>query len=55
MTQIEFELGLKPTLAPTIACVPDVQETLVRLMATAILAVHQAGQEARDDTGQRES
>ena len=46
MTQIEFDLGLNPTPAPTMAFAPDVQETLVRLMATAILAVHHAGTEA---------
>lgn len=55
MRQIEFDLGLNPTPAPTIALAPDVQETLVRLMATAILAVLHAGQEARDDAGERES
>ncbi len=52
--QIEFELGLTPT-APTIAFAPDVQETLVHLLATAILAVHQAGEEARDDARVAES
>ena len=55
VTQIEFDLGLTPTPAPTMAFAADVQETLVHLMATAILAVHHAGQEARDDAGQRES
>lgn len=55
MKQIEFELGLDPTPALTIAFAPAVQETLVRLMATAILAVHHAGKEGRHDAGQRES
>lgn len=55
MTQIEFDLGLKPTPALTIAFAPAVEEMLVHLMATAILAVHHAGQEARDDAGERES
>ena len=55
MTQIEFDLGLTPPPAPTMAFAPDVQETLVHLMATAILVVHHAGREARDDAGERES
>lgn len=55
MKQIEFDLGLDPVPALTIAFAPDVQETLVQLMATAILAVHHAGVEARDDAGERES
>lgn len=55
MTQIELDLGLTPPPAPTIAFAPDVQETLVHLMATAIRAVHHAGTEARDDAGERES
>lgn len=55
MTQIEFDLGLNPTPAPTILFGPEVQETLVRLMATAIIAVHQAGKEVRDDACGAES
>jgi len=55
VTQIEFDLGLNPPPAPTMAFAPDVQETLVHLMATAILAVHRAGTEGRDDAGERES
>jgi hypothetical protein len=55
VTQIEFDLGLNPPPAPTMAFAPDVQETLVPLMATAILAVHHAGTEARDDAGEHES
>ena len=55
MTQIEFALGLDPVPALTIAFAPDVQETLVPLMATAILAVHDAGREAPDDAGDCES
>jgi hypothetical protein len=53
--QIELDLGLNPTPALTIAFAPEVQEALVHLMATAILAVHHAGTEARDDVGERES
>jgi hypothetical protein len=52
--QIDFDLGLDPP-ALTIAFAPEVQETLVQLMATAILAVHQAGEEARDDARVAES
>jgi hypothetical protein len=55
VTQIEFALGLDPVPALTIAFAPDVQETLVPLMATAILAVHDAGREAPDDAGDCES
>ena len=55
MTQIEFDLGLDPMPTLTIAFAPEVQETLVPLMATAILAVHQAGEEARDDARVAES
>lgn len=47
--QIEFDLGLDPTPVPTILFAPNVQETLVSLMAAAIIAVHQAGKEAGDD------
>jgi hypothetical protein len=53
--QIEFDLGLTLTPALTIAFAPAVQETLVPLMATAILVVHQAGEEARDDARGAES
>jgi hypothetical protein len=49
VTQIEFDLGLTLTPALTIDFAPEVQETLIHLMATAILAVQQAGEEARDD------
>jgi hypothetical protein len=55
VTQIEFDLGLTPTPALAVAVAPAVQETLVPLMATAILAVHQAGEEARDDARGAES
>ena len=55
MKQIEFDLGLTLTPALTIAFAPEVQETLVPLMATAILVVHQAGEEARDDARGAES
>jgi hypothetical protein len=55
VTQIEFDLGLTLTPALTIALAPEVQETLVPLMATAILVVHQAGEEARDDARGAES
>jgi hypothetical protein len=55
VTQIEFELGLTRSLAPAIAFAPEVQETLVPLMASAILAVHHAGEGARDDASERES
>lgn len=55
MRQIEIDLGLDPMPALTIAFAPAVAEMLVHLMATAILAVHQAGKEARDDAGRRES
>jgi hypothetical protein len=55
VTQIEFDLGLTLTPALTIAFAPEVQETLVPLMATAILVVHQAGEEARDDARGAES
>lgn len=49
MTQIEFDLGMDPTPVPTIPFAPEVHEALVRLMATAIIAVHQAGKEAEND------
>jgi hypothetical protein len=55
VTQIELDLGLTPTPALAVAFAPEVQETLVPLMATAILAVHHAGTEGRDDAGERES
>jgi len=55
MKQIEFDLGLDQTPAATIAFAPAVQETLVHLLATAIMAVHHAGKEARDDAGRLES
>jgi hypothetical protein len=55
VTQIEFDLGLDPRPALTIAFAPAVEAMLVPLMATAILAVHHAGTEARDDAGDRES
>jgi hypothetical protein len=53
--QIEIDLGPDPMPALTIAFAPAVQERLVHLMATAILAVHHAGEEARDDAGLRQS
>jgi len=53
--QIEIDLGPDPLPALTIAFAPAVQERLVHLMATAILAVHHAGTEARDDASDRES
>jgi hypothetical protein len=55
VTQIELDLGLTPTPALAVAFAPEVQETLVPLMATAILVVHHAGTEGRDDAGERES
>jgi hypothetical protein len=55
VTQIEFDLDLDPTSALTIAFAPAVEERLVPLMATAILAVHHAGQEARDDADAHQS
>jgi len=53
--QIEFDLGMDPPPRPTTSFAPEVQEALVHLMATAILAVHHAGKEGRDDAGGPES
>lgn len=55
MKQLEFDLGMDQRPVPTLAFAPAVQERLVPLMATAILAVHHAGKEARDDAGKLES
>lgn len=55
MKQIEFDLGMDPPHTPTIAFAPEVQEALVPLMATAIIAVHHAGKEVRDDARGAES
>jgi hypothetical protein len=48
--QIEFDLGRDHDAStPAMSVPPKVAEALVRLMAAAILAVHQAIQEADDD------
>jgi hypothetical protein len=48
--QIEFDLGRDHDAStPAMPVPPKVAEALVRLMATAIIAVHQATQEADND------
>lgn len=56
MKQIEIDLGRDHDGSkPRMAFPPNVHAALVRLMALAILAVHQPTQEVGDDDRRRES
>ena len=56
MKQIDLDLGLDRDVAtPRMSFAPTVHAALVRLMALAILAVHQPAQEVGDDDRRRES
>ncbi len=54
--QIDFDLGVDHAAStPAMPLPSKVQAALLRLMAAAIIAVHQATQEADDDDRGRES
>lgn len=56
MKQIGLDLGLDRDLStPRLSFAPNIHAALVRLMALAILAVHQPAKEVGDDDGHRES
>jgi hypothetical protein len=54
--QIEFDLGREydDASTPAVPIPPPIADTVVHLMAAAIIAVHQATQETDDDDPGRE-
>ncbi len=54
MKQIEFDLGPDHDVSMAVPVPPPIADALVRLMAAAILAVHQTTQETDDDDSGRE-